>query len=90
MKTREAARKNEWKARDRARSYGLAKRSIVGPDRPRLYAAIIAIYRACPKGWEVDHIVPLACGGPHHPSNLRIIPMEENRRKGARIMESDV
>lgn len=25
---------------------------------------------ACP-GWVIDHVKPLACGGPDHPSNLQ-------------------
>lgn len=34
---------------------------------------------------EVDHIIPLSRGGPHHPCNLRVVTRDENRRKGARI-----
>ena len=34
---------------------------------------------------EVDHIIPISKGGPHHPSNLKVIPRDENRSKGARI-----
>lgn len=33
---------------------------------------------------NVDHIVPIALGGAHHPDNMRVIPEAENRRKGAR------
>jgi hypothetical protein len=32
---------------------------------------------------HVDHIKPLASGGEHHPSNLRVITAEENLKKGA-------
>lgn len=88
MKSREQARKNHSKAVARARSYGIPERFIVGPHRPKLYAAIIGIYQSCPEGYEVDHIVPLACGGPHHPTNLRIIPMIDNRRKGAKMEDA--
>ena len=84
MRTREQARKNHHKASERARRYGIADRHIVGPNRPRLYRAMISLYMSCPEGYEVDHIVPLKVGGPHHPANLRIIPMVENRRKGAK------
>lgn len=34
---------------------------------------------------EVDHIIPLAKGGLHHPSNLQIITKTENRRKGTKL-----
>ena len=36
----------------------------------------------CP-GWEVDHIVPLACGGPDTPTNMQWLTTKENRRKGS-------
>ena len=35
--------------------------------------------------YHIDHIVPLACGGLHHPENLRVISSEANIKKGARI-----
>lgn len=37
---------------------------------------------SCP-GWEVDHVVPLACGGPDTPSNMQWLTAKENRKKGA-------
>jgi hypothetical protein len=37
--------------------------------------------------YHVDHITPLAKGGLHHPSNLRIIGASENARKGCRLLE---
>jgi hypothetical protein len=42
---------------------------------------IIEIYQTCPKGYEVDHIVPISKGGKHHPDNLQHLTMPENRRK---------
>ena len=39
------------------------------------------IYKNCPKGFEVDHIIALACGGKHHQDNLQYLPLIENRRK---------
>ena len=38
-----------------------------------------------PGNWDVDHIVALANGGLHHPSNLQVLSMHENRSKGARL-----
>lgn len=35
----------------------------------------------CP-GYEVDHVVPLACGGADHPGNMQWLTREANRRKG--------
>lgn len=31
--------------------------------------------------WEVDHTVPFALGGLHHPSNLQIVPTGWNKEK---------
>lgn len=42
---------------------------------------IAEIYKNCPDGYEVDHIVALAEGGLHHPDNLQYLPAMENRRK---------
>lgn len=43
------------------------------------------IYRNCPDGYEVDHIIPLSKGGLHHENNLQYLPKKENRRKGNRL-----
>ena len=37
--------------------------------------------------FEVDHIVPIAKGGLHHPSNLQVVPAKWNRSKGDRNSE---
>ena len=34
---------------------------------------------------EVDHIWPISRGGWHHPSNMRVITKEENRKKGRQL-----
>ena len=39
------------------------------------------IYRECPVGYEVDHIIPLVEGGLHHQDNLQYLPAMENRKK---------
>jgi 5-methylcytosine-specific restriction endonuclease McrA len=31
---------------------------------------------------EIDHIIPLDCGGYHHHANLQVLPMSLNRQKG--------
>jgi 5-methylcytosine-specific restriction endonuclease McrA len=38
-----------------------------------------------PGDWHVDHIVALANGGLHHPSNLQILSAFDNISKGARL-----
>ena len=35
--------------------------------------------------FEKDHILPIACGGPHHHGNLQIIPKSINREKRANL-----
>ena len=35
--------------------------------------------------YHVDHIIPLAKGGQHHPGNLRVISADENVHKGAKV-----
>jgi hypothetical protein len=36
--------------------------------------------------YHVDHIIPLAKGGWHHPANLQLISASENLRKGAKVV----
>jgi len=43
------------------------------------------IYLDCPKGYEVDHIIPISKGGLHHQDNLQYLTISENRRKGNRM-----
>jgi hypothetical protein len=47
-------------------------------------AELKRIYDACPPGYEVDHIYPIAgknASGLHVPWNLQYLPREENMRK---------
>ena len=37
---------------------------------------------ACP-GWEVDHVVPLKCGGQDDPANMQWLTVEAHKRKTA-------
>lgn len=37
---------------------------------------------SCP-GYHVDHVVPLACGGSDHPSNMQWLSAEANLQKGS-------
>lgn len=43
------------------------------------------IYLHCPKGYQVDHIVPLSKGGRHHPDNFQYLPALINMKKNNSI-----
>jgi 5-methylcytosine-specific restriction endonuclease McrA len=52
---------------------------------------ILTIYEECSRisnetgiPHEVDHIIPICKGGLHHPNNLQILTMKENRSKGGK------
>lgn len=49
------------------------------------FTKIKEIYLNCPKGYEVDHIIPVSLGGLHHQDNLQYLTISENRRKGNRL-----
>lgn len=59
--------------------------------------ALLAVYAGCPKGMEVDHVVPIKglidgrpVSGLHVPWNLQYLTATENRKKKNRITESDI
>ena len=64
--------------------------SSVQAYRQRKYSAtpidvdrklIQIIYENCPVGYEVDHIIAISEGGPHHQDNLQYLPAIVNRKK---------
>lgn len=44
-------------------------------------------YKNCPKGHEVDHIIPVSKGGKHILSNLQYLLVKDNRRKSNKLIE---
>jgi hypothetical protein len=61
-----------------------SKRNATVPLTPEEQAREAAIYAEAQRnGWEVDHIMPLALLGLHHPDNLVAIPGPMNKQKGA-------
>lgn len=84
-----AAKSARWEEHYRAkyRHYG-AKRRAALIDRTPAWAdmtAIERVYRDCPRGMEVDHIVPLlgrTVSGLHVAWNLQYLTKSENAAKG--------
>jgi hypothetical protein len=75
--------------------YGAKRRAAIRKQVP-LWADVEAIkqmYTNCPKGYHVDHILPLqgrtVCGF-HSQHNLQYLPASENQRKYNRLEESYV
>jgi len=42
-------------------------------------------YCRCPKGYHVDHIIPISKGGTHTLDNLQYLSATENFQKGAKL-----
>jgi 5-methylcytosine-specific restriction endonuclease McrA len=83
-------RTKAWRKANPERYMALIKQASAR-RRARLYATgtldealIDTILRACLPGMEVDHIVPLASGGAHHPQNLQYLEARQNKRKGVK------
>jgi 5-methylcytosine-specific restriction endonuclease McrA len=86
-----AERTEEWYKRKRAVAneawarYEARKRNQTPPDAD--IKVIQEIYKNCPEGYEVDHIIPISKGGLHHQDNLQYLTAEENRKKGNKILK---
>lgn len=77
------------KNRARAAAYRARRRDATVPLDPLEKAAVAALYSAARRLTEetgvvyhVDHIVPLAMGGKHHPYNLQVLTAVMNSVKG--------
>lgn len=74
---------NKHKVREKCRRRQVAKKQ--GSLDDRFKKEIQEIYRKCPKGYHVDHIIPINgdnVSGLHVPWNLQYLTPEENCKKG--------
>lgn len=89
----------EWKNRNRARFRATqAKRRarkknasvpLTVEEQARIlgiYAEARAMTELSGEPYHVDHIIPLAKGGLHHPDNLQVLRGITNLRKGTKIL----
>lgn len=95
-KFREARAAHKKNNRDQTNHHAAARRArlrgSVAELTPDEVAEVHRIYRLrdaatvlLGEQFEVDHIIPLALGGKHHPDNLQLLTAVENRRKGASL-----
>lgn len=73
------AKKNEaWQR------YMAKKKNQTPPDID--IKAIQEFYLNCPKGYEVDHRIPISKGGMHSLENLQYLTISENRKKSNKLL----
>lgn len=83
---REASKRNRRKHPKRKLADTVKRRLALKQRVPEWtdLEAIKRIYETCPKGWHVDHIIPLQgkyVSGIHVPNNLQHLPAKENLAK---------
>lgn len=102
-KNTEAIKKTvaEWRVNNplRARAIGAKRRANLLMATPPwaktgdVWGLLIDVYKRCPPGMEVDHIVPLqgknVCGL-HVPWNLQYLTKSQNASKGNRLIEDSL
>lgn len=68
------------------------KRALAVPKWVDIHA-ITEFYLNCPKGYEVDHIIPISgkeVSGLHVPWNLQYLSIDDNRSKGNKVISSSI
>lgn len=75
--------RNTPKGRAVCRTANIKRKKSVRVDTDR--SLLHMIYMACPRGYEVDHIMPLSKGGKHAPDNLQYLPSAVNNQKRATL-----
>ena len=70
--------------REHYRRY-IAQRTFQTPIDADL-TAIKEFYKNCPRGFEVDHIIPISKGGSHSIENMQYLTILENRKKSNKIL----
>lgn len=82
-------KRNEYRAAHQARKKRAAV-SLTDAERAQI-AAVYTTARLMTMNtgiqYHVDHIIPLARGGLHHPSNLQVITADQNRRKFTKLKD---
>ena len=63
----------------------MAKKKNQTPDNVDI-KELQHFYLNCPKGYEVDHIIPISKGGLHCIENLQYLTISENRKKSNKIL----
>lgn len=79
---RRTAEQKAAQNRHNVHNYRARKRDATCPTADM--KLIQRIMEACPRGYDVDHIVSITNGGLHHQDNLQYLPLRENRRKNNR------
>lgn len=84
-KNRIYQRKNNKRILAKTRLYQAKKWSNYQTLDPSEKKLIQQFYLNCPKGWHVDHIVPLSRDGKHCLSNLQYLSARANLQKSNKI-----